>query len=75
MAKLGKSEGGPFRDNKNFLEKKKQKLRSLNSVTVPKNAKAGPFGFLTSILLQNWMGPFSAILKFLKKSQCQKESK
>ena len=45
--------GGPFGNLKNFSEKF-QKMRFLNSVTVPKNVKGGTlWDFLTSILLQN----------------------
>ena len=38
-----KIKGGHFGDFKKIL-KNKQKLRFLNSVTVPKNVKGGPFG-------------------------------
>ena len=42
---------GPFG---NIKKNSKKKLRFLNSVTVPKIVKGGPFGiFLTSIVLQN----------------------
>ena len=37
-----KDKGGPFVDIKNFL-KKKQKMRILNSLIVPKILKKGPF--------------------------------
>ena len=47
-----KLKGGPFGDMKKFP--KKNLMRFLNSVTVPKNVKGGTLcDFLTSIVLQN----------------------
>ena len=61
------------------ISQKIQKMRFLNSVTVPKNVKGGTlWDFLTSIVLQNVEtneeGPFGAIQKVSKKvALCQKK--
>ena len=70
---MKKKEGEPFGDLKKFPEKKFL-MKFLNSVTVPKNVKGGPFGNFGHPLLQNGKmskqmkgGPFGAIQKISKK--------
>ena len=66
-----KIEGGPFGDFKNFS--KKNLKRFLNSASVPKNVKRGPFGFFGIHFVANYRnksnegGPFGAIQKISKK--------
>ena len=73
---LKKLKGGPFGDMKKF-PKKIFKMRFLNSVTVPKNVKGGPFAIFRhplccKISKQMKGGPSGAIQKTLKSHSAEK---